>query len=288
MNRYGRLFRKLRKEKNYSLKEIAEGNISVSFLSKFERGESDISLTNFYSLLGKLNITLEEFSFIANNYKSIDFEVLLNEMKIAYENNNLLILTDLRKKEIELWKTSRLDFHRCNAIMIGALLYNLDSDKIVTEDEKDFLSNYLLAHDSWGYYEMVIFGNSMGVLTLQAIITLSKEVLKRSQLYLNLRNNRTESIRIILNTIVCCIEGDKLSEALYFISTLENLIANHNYYFEKNKLLFLNGIYKIKMGEIENGEMFCRKSILIMKELDSSSAALNHEDYLEKLLEKLE
>lgn len=107
MNNYGSVFRNVRLNKNLSLKDIAEGSISISFLSKFERGESDISLSNFYSLINNLNITIDEFSYIANDYNLIDFEKLLENIKIAYENNNQLLLMKFIKQELEAATESR-------------------------------------------------------------------------------------------------------------------------------------------------------------------------------------
>ena len=49
----GALLKKIRLSKNLTLKELASDYLSVSFLSKFERGESDISLSRFFLLLDK-------------------------------------------------------------------------------------------------------------------------------------------------------------------------------------------------------------------------------------------
>lgn len=98
MNKIGHVFRTIRLAKNLSLKDIAQGDISVSFLSKFERDESDISLSKFYSLLNKMNITLEEFRFIANDYKLMEHEVMLDNVRSAYESNNIILLETLKKR----------------------------------------------------------------------------------------------------------------------------------------------------------------------------------------------
>ena len=56
----GALLKKIRLSKNLTLKELASDYLSVSFLSKFERGESDISLSRFFLLLDKLDVSIEE------------------------------------------------------------------------------------------------------------------------------------------------------------------------------------------------------------------------------------
>lgn len=63
MKDYGMSFRLLRKERGFTLKTMSEGIISYSYLSKFEKGESDITFRNFVLLIERLNMTLDEFLF---------------------------------------------------------------------------------------------------------------------------------------------------------------------------------------------------------------------------------
>lgn len=61
LSNIGYVFRKLRKSKGLSQKEVAAGILSPQFLSEFERGNSNISLLNFISLLDKINVQITEF-----------------------------------------------------------------------------------------------------------------------------------------------------------------------------------------------------------------------------------
>lgn len=61
LSNIGTVFRKLRKSKGLSQKEVAAGILSPQFLSEFERGYSNISLLNFISLLDKINVQITEF-----------------------------------------------------------------------------------------------------------------------------------------------------------------------------------------------------------------------------------
>src|SRR5690606_10637976 len=105
---------------NYSLKEVSEGIMSTSFLSKFERGESEISLSKFYLLLDRLSLTLEEFSLIANDFRPTKLEVLMNNVRKAYENNNINLLLKLAKEENLKWEEFGFHSFRYNSILIKA------------------------------------------------------------------------------------------------------------------------------------------------------------------------
>ena len=56
----GSLTKKIRLSKKLSLKDVAGDYLSVSFLSKFERGESEISLSRFLCILENLDVSIEE------------------------------------------------------------------------------------------------------------------------------------------------------------------------------------------------------------------------------------
>ncbi len=54
MNEPGKLFRKLRQDRHLTLQQVADEHNSISFISKFENGDSHIGFTRLIHLLGKL------------------------------------------------------------------------------------------------------------------------------------------------------------------------------------------------------------------------------------------
>lgn len=169
--------------------------------------------------------------------------------------------------------------------MISALVCDLRNQYDISAEDKTYLSDYLLSVETWGYYENILFGNSLSILTLDSVILFSKEILKRSKLYMNLNVNRDEVVGILLNATVFCIEGNRISESLYFIKIVDEMLENKVLYFEKTKLLFLKGLYDIKTQKKEKGIEKCKSAIQIMHDLGSILLAVNHEEYLEKFLE---
>ncbi|MGE7623368.1 helix-turn-helix domain-containing protein [Viridibacillus sp. NPDC096237] len=284
MKSFGWIFRDLRLERGYNLKEVADGIVTISFLSKFERGDSDISLSNFYALLEKLNITLSEFTLITNDYTSTYFENLIEQIKVAYENNNTSYLQNIADIEQANWKNRNLKIHRCNEIMTKALLYNLDKQKSLSDEEIQFLCEYLLTIENWSIYELALFGNSLSSLKVETVVTLSKELINRGQLFIKLKKNKIELIRILLNTVVICLENHNISSALYFLTVLDSLLNNTDFYFEKTKFLFLKGLYKIKIGELDKGTVLANKALFLMEELDSAIFVNTHKNYLDNFL----
>ena len=57
----GKTLRRLRQGKQVSISSLADEHLSKSQISRFERGESEISCSRLLNLLDKLNITIDEF-----------------------------------------------------------------------------------------------------------------------------------------------------------------------------------------------------------------------------------
>lgn len=284
MNYLGYVFRDIRLSKNYSLKEVSKGIISVSFLSKFERGNSDISLSKFSLLLDRLNLTLEEFMFISNDYKPTHLENILNNIKRAYENNDLALLLKIEEEEHEKWLKYNITSYLYNSIMIKALAHNLDSTIIFQKDDLINISDYLFSVDNWGFYEIMLFGNTMHILNKDLVITLSKELTQKTEVYKNIKKFNEEVIKVLLNTIVFCVEANKGKETQQFIQYVEKISEGTDFYFEKTKLMFLKGIYNIATGNQTIGTEMAQNAIQTMRFLGDINLANNHELYLEEKL----
>lgn len=91
----GTRIRKARKDKNITQEVLAEKlNVSVAFLSRVERGNTEISLKRVSELCGLLDVTegyiLNGTSAISKDYLNKDFSVLLKnwppeKLKLIYD-----------------------------------------------------------------------------------------------------------------------------------------------------------------------------------------------------------
>ena len=61
---YGATFKKLRLEKGITLKEACQQGISSAQLSRFENGKSMLTVDQFFYMLAKYQVTIEEFQFV--------------------------------------------------------------------------------------------------------------------------------------------------------------------------------------------------------------------------------
>ena len=281
--KYGQVLRRLREEKGYSLRQVSKGILSTSFLSKFERGESNISLSHFIDIIERMNISLDEFVFSANEYKPSELDRLMSEIASAYQRNNTSKLKMITNNEYEKWEEYGLDAYFCNSIMAESKMLNLQR-KEIDKKKREYLANYLFNVELWGNYELVIYANSLTIFPPETVIALSKEVVKKTSMYKLVHKNFVQTLAILINTTIVCLETNLLNDALYFILTLENMHMAENLFYERTLLVFLKGIYEIKKGNVEAGEELSRKAITTMYTIGSEDLAISHEEYLENTL----
>lgn len=80
LKKIGEIYRELRLDKGTKLSNYIDKGFSKSQLSRFERGETEISLIKFLSALDFINVSIEEFMVIYRGYRNDSFEELLKKL----------------------------------------------------------------------------------------------------------------------------------------------------------------------------------------------------------------
>ena len=86
MKDIGAVFRQIRESRHISLEEATGGEFSRSMLSRFERGENDLTTQRFFQALQQIKTSLSEFSHLAGIDQHSFIPKLLKE---HYENMSL-------------------------------------------------------------------------------------------------------------------------------------------------------------------------------------------------------
>lgn len=90
-SKLGITLRKVRKGKQISLCSVADEHLSKSQISRFERGESEISCIRLINILDKLHITLDEFLILHDEdyTKTESFANLIQYIRKQYSLQNI-------------------------------------------------------------------------------------------------------------------------------------------------------------------------------------------------------
>ena len=78
-------------------------------------------------------------------------------------------------------------------------MQDLSGENYYTEDDLKDLTDYLFSVEYWGYYELLIFANTLDVLKHETLMVLAKEMSRRSDFYKEIPNNRRMISTMLLN-----------------------------------------------------------------------------------------
>lgn len=249
----GESFRVLRKERGYTLKSLSEGIVSFSYLSKYEQGKSDITLSTLILLLKRLNISVDEFLYF-NNIRTTTY-------------NDTSTLRTYLLKETKLYAQTNIINHKCNAVAISALLSDIDPTHIVPDENRDFLADYLISCSYWSTYEISLFGNSLQLFSKNYLLNLINEIEKRAYEYKITKRNLRDLIALLLNACFVLLRQQYVPETKLILNKLAVFIEP-DYYLEKSRMFFIEGLILILEGNEIDGIQRAEESIHYIKYID--------------------
>lgn len=107
----GKFFQEFREKKNQSIMNTSEGIVTPQFLRKYERENGDIRFSNLLQLLGRLNITFDEFVFEIDDSMDVWLYKIEEEIDQAYHAGNSFLLKNSWKiKKNCIGKPTKNDF----------------------------------------------------------------------------------------------------------------------------------------------------------------------------------
>ena len=277
----GETYRKIREEKGISISSLAGAEISKSQISRFELGETEISVFKLLYLLERIGVTLEEFLLICNHYQPSDFSTLIASVKQAAYNEDAQALLDMVEKEIELFHGTNSHYHKLNAIFIESIVSGMDKNHQLSRQDASYLTNYLFSVENWGYYETLILGNCCRVLSPDLLFRYAKEALKKGKLYSSIPRNRRSLIQLLLNSLIIMIENDLYEKSLFLKQATKNILADSTDFFEQTILLYLGGYLELKFYHNQKSLLKIEEALKIF-ELFNKTIYKNYKEYFEK------
>ena len=276
MENFGAVLKDIRISKNFRLKDLACNEISESTISRFENGVTKLSINHFYILLDRLGTSFSEFEELVHCYYSQKV-CFWGELENAVNSSDIFLLQELVQK-IELRQKQEKSLCNYHIKLITEQQINRLANLPYNSSKCNELIKYLLSVDTWMEYELKIFYNSVFFMNTKTISLLYRIVIKKTRHFLKTETGARRVIPLYLFNLELLLKNNLLDSAQFFIDDLENLLTRQGYYFEKNYLLFLRGVYHIKTNRVEIGKTECSKAMRIFKEYNDS-------DTIEKLNE---
>ena len=283
MENYGEIFKTYREARGLSLKDIAESGLSTSQLSRFEKGESDLTITKFIKALRKIKMPINEFMYATNNFKIDEINRLWVQIQTLFITKDIHGLQKLLSEQQEMEREVKI-FQQLNTTIIKIYLSDLTKEKLYTQKDIDYIVDYLFGVDYWGEYELLIFSNLLFALNHEMSMMLLKEMNRRTDFYKEIPSNRRIIASMNLNAFIMCIERNKWLDAHYFEKQLEMTFFKETEIYERYYFYFAKQMLRYKKDGEDNAIIEMRKIIAGLKLVDCHNIASSFEEELAKML----
>lgn len=280
-SKLGITLRKVRKGKQISLCSVADEHLSKSQISRFERGESEISCIRLINILDKLHITLDEFLVLHNeDYTNAElFANLVQYIRKQYSSHNIKNIAAL------LSDSSHYTLNSFEKTMIKSILNTMDSSIIPSDKELLQLTDYLFKVEKWGYYEITLLGNCVRTINYNSYFLLTKEMLN-NYIYSSLnKTNKRIVTQLAINCLILSIGKEEFSNCTYLISEIKALLDNELNFYEQTVFLYATGYFEFKRHS-DSGIEKMKQAIQVLDILGEDKLKLHYTDHFNKLVNK--
>ena len=239
-SKLGSTLRKVRNGKQISICSVADEHLSKSQISRFERGESEISCIRLINILDKLHITLDEFLILHDEdyTKTESFANLVQYIRKQYSLQNINNIQSL------LSDSSNYTLDPFEKTMVKSILHTMDSSIIPSDDELLQLADYLFKVEKWGYYEIILLGNCVRTIDYNSVFLLTKEMLN-NYIYSSLnKTNKRIVTQLAINCLILSIDMEEFTNCFYLIDEIKALLDNELNFYEQTVFLYATGYFE--------------------------------------------
>lgn len=274
MESTGNVFKKIREEKNLSIKETAADIVTTQFLGKYENGRSDIRFTNLLQLLSRMNVTTEEF--LAHLTDNMDTWLLKTEQDLdyAYNAGNSFLLKTFIEKQEEDYQETKDDKYKF-AAEIGKKYYNILFFEAYPIDFSE-IREYLRKTEQWGKFELFLLTYCVSLFEADEMFLYGNQLIKRKSVSVTINKWRCDAA---LHIILSLLKVNEIAKAEQLMELyLAQISGDREFQYIHYDLFarFVQGLLLMKKGQAD-GKKQCNKIICIFADI------LGYTDYANRL-----
>ena len=279
MQNLGEVFKELRKSRNVSLQEATGGEFTYSMLSKFERGEADLSSMKLITALDNIHSDLNEFMYLVRGFSQKKVLAFQENLWDLYDREGIDSLHSLYEETTQKYKSSGEKSYLLQMLRIKSLLVFFDSEIRATDEELTFLYDYFFTIDIWGNYELELFSTISTLFPLPLYFKYSREMLQKTDLLGSLPSNKVGIDTILINGLFKAIEEKDKLKADYFIFQIEKRDLPESEAYLKIIYMIAKGYYDTIFNVKNKGLEKIQRGITILQDLEYVDGARYYENY---------
>ena len=279
MQNLGEVFKELRKSRNVSLQEATGGEFTYSMLSKFERGEADLSSMKLITALDNIHSDLNEFMYLVRGFSQKKALAFQENIWDLYDREGIDSLHSLYEETTQKYGSSGETSYLLQMIRIKSLLVFFDSKIRATDEELTFLYDYFFTIDIWGNYELELFSTISTLFPLPLYFKYSREMLQKTDLLGSLPSNKVGIDTILINGLFKAIEEKDKLKADYFVFQIEKRELPESQAYLKIIYMIAKGYYDTIFNVKNKGLEKIQRGITILQDLEYIDGARYYENY---------
>lgn len=279
MQNLGEVFKELRKSRNVSLQEATGGEFTYSMLSKFERGEADLSSMKLITALDNIHSDLNEFMYLVRGFSQKKVLAFQENLWELYDREGIDSLHSLYEETTQKYRLSGEKSYLLQMIRIKSLLVFFASEIRATDEELTFLYDYFFTIDIWGNYELELFSTISTLFPLPLYFKYSREMLQKTDLLGSLPSNKVGIDTILINGLFKAIEEKDKLKADYFVFQIEKRELPESQAYLKIIYMIAKGYYDTIFNVKNKGLEKIQRGIAILQDLEYVDGARYYENY---------
>ena len=279
MQNLGEVFKELRKSRNVSLEEATGGEVTYSMLSKFERGEADLSSMKLIAALDNIHSDLNEFMYLVRGFSQKKILAFQENLWELYDREGIDSLHSLYEETTQKYRLSGEKSYLLQMIRIKSLLVFFASEIRATDEELTFLYDYFFTIDIWGNYELELFSTISTLFPLPLYFKYSREMLQKTDLLGSLPSNKVGIDTILINGLFKAIEEKDKLKADYFVFQIEKRELPESQAYLKIIYMIAKGYYDTIFNVKNKGLEKIQRGIAILQDLEYVDGARYYENY---------
>jgi len=279
MQNLGEVFKELRKSRNVSLQEATGGEFTYSMLSKFERGEADLSSMKLITAVDNIHSDLNEFMYLVRGFSQKKVLAFQENLWDLYDREGIDSLQSLYEETTKKYRSSAKKSYLLQMIRIKSLLVFFDSEIRATDEELTFLYDYFFTIDIWGNYELELFSTISTLFPLPLYFKYSREMLQKTDLLGSLPSNKVAIDTILINGLFKAIEEKDKLKADYFTFQVEKRELPESEAYLKIIYMIAKGYYDTIFKVENKGLEKIQRGITILQDLEYVDGARYYENY---------
>lgn len=284
----GQIFKELRTARKISLKEAAGEALSYSMLSKFENGDSDITISKLLPALDNIRTDLAEFAYLVRGFRPSEMTLHKQEIWQALDKRDLIYLQKGYEREKEAYHQTGQEESLLKALIFKTYLATHQEEVAISEEEQASLYDYLFQVDIWGEYELRIFSDVSPLLPLITYYRYVREMLQKIDFFEGLYSHRNAIQTILLNGLFKALDEEDLNKAAYFDKQIQVRFFEENETYMRIVYQIADGYHLYLRSDKQAGVAKIKRAIDIFRSLDCQSSADYYQMAFARLLQEFE